>query len=112
MECPESCIQIRFDAIVRGTSKFSLDRLQSIWKDGEKAKDIAENQALLSVVMEKIEELRIRQYFSVTLEMLAGQLGGFLGLFLGGSLISLIHILVYLFQSVKCKTTTDDPSRV
>ncbi len=108
-QCPEPCILIRWEARVLRASKLSKVVLSKLWNSTEKAVEIVENQALLSIYMERLQETRIRQYFSFSLEMLVGQIGGFIGLFLGGSLISIVHVFVFTLHSMvfRCKPRTD-----
>ncbi len=99
-QCPEPCVHVRWKTHTRRVSKLSKMMLSNLWNSTRKAEEIVENRALLGIFIERLEETRIRQYFSFSLEMLVGQIGGFVGLFLGGSLISIIHVIVFTLQSM------------
>ena len=98
--CPTTCSKIYYSTTLRGVSRFSKYKLSKMWNSKEKAEEIIGNYGVLTVGLERLDQITFRQYFSQTPEMLVGQLGGLLGLFLGGSLISLFHMVVFCAERV------------
>ncbi len=62
-------------------------------------------RAIIEIAYEKMEYTEIRQFFAMTEVGLVSNMGGIMGLLLGGSMLTLIHFVVFaLRQCCMCKS--------
>ncbi|KRY71957.1 Acid-sensing ion channel 4 [Trichinella pseudospiralis] len=97
--CQPLCYETRFDRTITFMGLSSKRKFKRRSAEYLKCESKAQEQKLIIImaypnfIIEKIEEKTV-----LTLEMVIGGIGGQVGLWLGCSLMSFVHLLVYLLQ--------------
>ena len=72
----------------------------AVLKDEKKTEEIMKNRGILTLQYDKLEYTYIRQFYSMTMMDVVANFGGYMGLFLGGSLLSILHSILYFSEKV------------
>ncbi len=109
-KCPQPCTTEKFESKI---VQASIDpkmlgvflRNQQFADIGD-AKEYVNSFAMVRVSYEQLEYTEIRQKFAMSITDLMSNFGGLFGLFLGGSVLSVVHALVFVVRHVTNRSST------
>ncbi|XP_043564749.1 acid-sensing ion channel 5-like [Chiloscyllium plagiosum] len=95
--CPVPCEEIKYSTVVSYSTFPSLKGLKFLSKQFQKSKQyIRENFVYIDIAYKDLNYEMTQQQKALSVTELIGDVGGQLGLFCGGSVITIIEILEYL----------------